>query len=134
MNLVWVCTKITDGNHNPRCKTCVRLIRKEFGDLTGPSSHRRKRKRSRAPSNDTDGRPQNHNRTERTTAQIPAAVEHAPPLIEYHVRTNEDDIEGEDDVLAKDDAPDEDDAVDETNDAESDRQQHDSAGPNRRRR
>ena len=103
----------------------------EFDDLMGPSSNRRKRKRFRAPSkqHDPDGRPQKHNRTERTTAQIPAAVEHAPPLIEYHVRTNEDDIPDEDDVLLRDDAPDEDDAG-----SGYDRQQHGSADPNRRRR
>ena len=55
-------------------------------------------------------------------------MERAPPLIEYHIHINEDDMSNEDD------APDEDDAVDETNDAGYDRQPHDNAGLNRRRR
>ena len=131
-NPVWVCTKMTDGRHNPRCKTCVRLTRKEFDDLERVRSRnhpKRKRFPTQPRQSDHDNRPPKHNRTEQSmTRPIADAVERAPSLVEYHIRINEDNTSD------ADDAPDEDDAVDETNDAGCDRQQHNSAGLNRRRR
>ena len=93
---------MTDGRHNPRCKTCVRLTRKEFDDLERIRSRNRpKRKRSMKQSrqSDHDDRPPKHNRTEQNmTRPITDAIERAPSLVEYHIRINEDNISDTDDA------------------------------------
>ena len=96
---VWVCTKMTDGRHDPRCETCVQLTREEFNELKRPQRKSSKRKRSKGHGEQPDADDQPRNRKRDSTAQGAARpileVPDDRPLIEYHVQPDEDDIHDE---------------------------------------
>ena len=83
---VWVCTKPTIGAHDPRCTVCTRLTRKEFNDLQPTQWKRLTRRRSNTLDNQQS-----------TKDPTPDTPDDTAPLIEYHMCSDEDDIQDDTD-------------------------------------
>ena len=87
---VWVCTKLTNGTHDPRCTVCTRLTRKEFNDLRQTQRKSVVRRRS-----------QSLDHQQSTKDPTPNTPDDAAFLVEYHLCPDEDDIQDDTDDNAR---------------------------------
>jgi len=88
---------MTDGRHNPQCRPCVRLTRKEFNELqqTRRISSKRRGHLNDGGQPDADEPPRNRNRgsmAQDAAHPLPDVLEDHPP-IEHHMQPDEDDVQ-----------------------------------------
>ena len=95
-NPVWVCTKMTNGKHNPQCKTCVRLRAfNEYLQQPRRRSSKRRRHLNHGGQPNADEPPRNRNRgsmAQDATHPLPDELDDRP-LIEFHIQPDEDDMQ-----------------------------------------